>query len=67
MGRLDRYGEPIEALPIDDDLHDKRCVDGWLGEDERGAVIPCYRCRPWLQNRHLRKRIPPTRKRRTKR
>ncbi len=48
MGRLDRYGEPIE----DDDqppLHDPRCREGWLGEDEQDRLIPCLQCRPHLK------------------
>lgn len=54
MGRLDRYGEPIE--PDDPEpLHDPRCVDGLLGEDEHGRVIACLTCRPHLIDR-LRKR-----------
>ena len=50
MGRLDRYGEPIEETS-DEPLHDPRCVDGLLGEDAAGRVIPCLACRPHLIDR----------------
>jgi len=66
MGVLDRYGEPIDASPsdVDDDIHARLCRDGFLGEDAHGAVIPCYRCRPHLKDRHLRRRVIPRKRRR---
>lgn len=45
--KYDRYGEPFE----DDEqpeLHDPRCENGWLGEDDAGRVVPCLQCRPHL-------------------
>lgn len=51
MGRLDRYGEPIDIDDTDDDqleIHDPRCVRGWIGEDDEGRPRPCYHCRPHL-------------------
>jgi hypothetical protein len=58
MGRLDRYGDPIE----NDDAggpgrdagtdHDPRCHGGWLGEDAVGRPIPCLACRPHLRPKH---------------
>lgn len=48
MGRLDRYGEPIEA-DEQPSLHDPRCDRGWLGDDDHGRPIPCLRCRPHLR------------------
>ena len=50
MGRLDRYGEPIE----DDEpepTHDPRCVDGLIGEDGDGHPIARLVCRPHLIGR----------------
>ena len=51
MGRLDRYGEPIELEVEDLPTHDPRCADGFLGEDEVGRLIPCLVCRPHLIGR----------------
>lgn len=47
MGRLDRYGEPLE---LDDPAdHADTCNGGWLGEDHHGGPIPCLTCRPHLK------------------
>lgn len=47
--RRDRDGSPIE----DDDpptlIGRHLCHGGWLGEDADGRPIPCYECRPHLQ------------------
>lgn len=67
MGTLDRYGEPVDEVvstQADDEMHDRICTDGFLGEDASGALIPCYRCRPHLKDRHLRRRTVPKRGRR---
>lgn len=51
MGRLDRYGDPIDDHPDSGDIqpeHDPLCRDGWLGEDHAGRPIPCLTCRPHL-------------------
>jgi len=47
MGVLDRYGDRIEDSE-QPELHDPRCVAGWLGDDEQDHPIPCLQCRPHL-------------------
>jgi hypothetical protein len=49
MGTLDRYGEPVEDDDNQPELHDFRCVAGWLGDDEHDHPIPCLQCRPHLK------------------
>lgn len=50
----DRTGELVEVEDQDQDQHDARCADGWLGEDWAGRLIPCLSCRPHLANRRER-------------
>lgn len=33
---------------VDEAVHDARCENGWLGEDEDGRPVPCRACRPHL-------------------
>lgn len=49
MGRLDRYGDPVDDETEDNTAaHDPRCRRGWLGDDHAGRPIPCLTCRPHL-------------------
>lgn len=32
-------------------LHNPKCADGWLGEDDHGRPVPCEHCRPHLYRR----------------
>lgn len=58
MGRLDRFGEPIDDDDVDEPPHDPRCVDGLLGDDPLGRPIPCLTCRPHLIDRLRPRRNP---------
>jgi hypothetical protein len=42
--------KPREAAAYanDEPLHDARCRDGWLGDDDQDRPIPCLVCRPHL-------------------
>lgn len=35
---------------LDEAVHQGRCTDGWLGEDEDGRPVPCRVCRPHLSH-----------------
>lgn len=59
MGRLDRFGEPLdETSDADVELHDPRCRNGWLGEDSQGRAIFCPKCKPHLVDKLNRKDHP---------
>lgn len=48
---LRERGDDDPGQPV---LHDPRCRDGWLGDDEHDHPIPCLECRPhiarWRKN-----------------
>jgi hypothetical protein len=49
---IDRFGEetddPDEGVRRPHTLHDPRCRNGWIGDDEDGRPIPCRTCKPHL-------------------
>lgn len=46
--RYDRTGDRIEGAEQPQPIHDTSCLNGWLGEDLKGRMVPCLVCKPHL-------------------
>lgn len=47
-----REAEAEEIAALDaQPRHGRDCVDGWLGDNDHGQLVPCLTCRPHLVRR----------------